>query len=133
VLAETLWTAVLEETKKLLGPTLGQGRTKIAELLADERCSQAVLVFLATTDVGRTPGPPAVGDGDGEASKASEYVGRQGARGTTRIFEEEDERYSTEARSRRTGLIPVGGTWALTSIRASFSFTGGLLPTADRT
>jgi len=50
---------------------------KIAELLADERCSQAVLVFLATTDVGRTPGPPAAGDGDGEASEASESEGRE--------------------------------------------------------
>jgi len=61
------------------GPTRGRARTKIAELLADERCSQAVLVFLATTEVERTSGPPMAGDGDGEASEAS--VGRQGARG----------------------------------------------------
>jgi len=31
--------AVLEETRKLPGPTWGRDRTKIAELLADERCS----------------------------------------------------------------------------------------------
>jgi len=77
----------MEEAKKLPGPTRGRGRTKIAELLADERRSQAVLDFLATTDVGRTSGPPLIGDGDGEANEASEYVGRQGARGTTGIFE----------------------------------------------
>jgi len=69
---KTLWAVGLEETRKLLGPTRGWGRTKIAELLADERCSQAVLVFLATTDVGRSSGPPVAGDGDGEASEASE-------------------------------------------------------------
>jgi len=48
-----------------------------AELLADERRSQAVLVFLATTDVGRVSGPPVAGDGDGEASEASEWEYRE--------------------------------------------------------
>jgi len=38
----------LKETRELPDPTRGRDRTKIAELLADERCSQAVLVFLAT-------------------------------------------------------------------------------------
>jgi len=38
-------------------------------MLADERCSQAALVFLATTDVGRTSGPPEAEEGDGEASE----------------------------------------------------------------
>jgi len=64
-------------TRKLSGPTRGRDRTKIAELLADERCSQAVLVLLATTDVGRTSGPPVAGDGDGEASEASEWEYRE--------------------------------------------------------
>ena len=50
--------------------------TTIAELLADEWCSQAVLVFLATTDVGRTSGLP-VADGDAEASEASEWEDRE--------------------------------------------------------
>jgi len=35
--------------QKLPGPTRGRDRTKIAELFADERCSQAILDFLATT------------------------------------------------------------------------------------
>ena len=37
---------------------------KIAELLAVEQCSQAVIVFLATADVWRTSGPPVAGEGD---------------------------------------------------------------------
>jgi len=40
----------LVETKKIPGPIRGRDRTKIAELFADERCSQAILDFLATTD-----------------------------------------------------------------------------------
>ena len=53
-------------------------RTGIAELLADERCSQAVLDFLATTDVGRTAGLPVVNEEDDAASEASEWEGRSG-------------------------------------------------------
>jgi len=49
---KTLWTTVLEEARMLPGPTRGRDRTKIAELFAGERCSQALLDFLATTDVG---------------------------------------------------------------------------------
>ena len=41
-------------------------------LLADERCSQAVLQFLATTDVGWTSGPAVAEDEEGAASEASE-------------------------------------------------------------
>ena len=67
---KTLWAAVLEETKKLPGPTRGRGRTKIAELFADERCSQAILDFLATTGVGRKAGPPVAEEGEGGASEA---------------------------------------------------------------
>ena len=48
----------LRRDQKAPGPDRGGDRTKIAELLADEWRSQAVLVFLATTDVGRTSGPP---------------------------------------------------------------------------
>jgi len=66
---KTHWTTVLKETRKLPGPTQGRYRTNIAELLADERCSQAVLQFLATTDVGRTSGPPVA---EGEEDAASE-------------------------------------------------------------
>jgi len=69
---------VLEETRKLPGPTQGRDRTNIAELLVDERCSQAVLAFLANTDVGRTSDPPVAGEEDREASEASEGGGRAG-------------------------------------------------------
>jgi len=70
---------LLKETGKLPGPTRGRDRTSIAELLADERCSQAVLEFLANTGVGRTSGPPAAGEEDGEASEASEWEERERA------------------------------------------------------
>ena len=50
------WTTVLEVTGKFPGPTRGRGRSKITELFADERCSQAILDFLATTDVERKAG-----------------------------------------------------------------------------
>jgi len=70
---KTLWATVLKETNKLPGPTRGRGWTSIAELLADERCSQAVLDFFANIDVGRTSGPPVAGEGDDEASEASEW------------------------------------------------------------
>jgi len=69
---KTLWTTVLKETTKLPGPTRRRDRTGIAELLADERCSQAVLQFFATTDVGRTSGPPVAEDNEDAASEASE-------------------------------------------------------------
>ena len=87
---KTLWAAVLEETKKLPGPTRGRDRTKIAELLVDERCSQAVLVFIATTDVGETSGPPVAGDGDGEASEASEWEDREREERLAFLREEEE-------------------------------------------
>jgi len=50
---------VREET----GP--GKGRFKISELFADERCSKAILDFLATTEVGRTAVPPVVDEEPG--------------------------------------------------------------------
>src|ERR1700704_2762272 len=37
---KTLWTSILEGTRKLPGPTHGRDRTSIAELLADVRCGQ---------------------------------------------------------------------------------------------
>ena len=74
---KTLWATVLEETKKLLGPTRGRDRTEIAELFADERCSQTILDFLATADVGRTAGPPVAEEEQGAASEASEWEDRE--------------------------------------------------------
>ena len=54
-------------------------RTITAELLADERCSQAVLDFLATTDVSRTAGPPVANEEDDAASEASEWEAQERA------------------------------------------------------
>jgi len=59
---KNLWATVLKEARKLPGPARERRRTSIAGLLADERCSQAVLQFLATTDVGWTSGPPVAED-----------------------------------------------------------------------
>ena len=42
-----MWAQVREEIRR------GKGRFKIRDLLANRRCSQAVLDFLSTTDVGR--------------------------------------------------------------------------------
>jgi hypothetical protein len=44
---KTLWAEVRKETGR------GKSRWKVRDLLADERCSRAVLDFLSTTDVGR--------------------------------------------------------------------------------
>ena len=76
---KTLWATVLETTRKLPGPTRGRAHTNIAELLADEWCSQAVIQFLATTDVGTTAGPPVAEDNEDAASEASEWEARDQA------------------------------------------------------
>ena len=88
----TLWATVLEETRKLPGHTRGRDRTSIAELLADERCSQAVLDFLATTDVGRTSGPPAAGEDEDASSEASEWEAREQEERAWERREEEEVR-----------------------------------------
>jgi hypothetical protein len=46
-----------------------KSRWKVRNLLADERCSRAVLDFLATTDVGRRVPAPAEEDAQSEASE----------------------------------------------------------------
>jgi len=53
----------------------GQDRFKISELFTDERCSKAILDFLATTEVGRTAGPPVADEEPG--SEASEWEKRE--------------------------------------------------------
>jgi len=67
---------VLEETKKLPGPTRSRDRTKVAGLFADERCSQAILDFL--DDRRRKDGRP-TGSRRGRmrASEASEWEDRE--------------------------------------------------------
>jgi hypothetical protein len=42
-----IWKAVRVQTKR------GRDRFRIADLFADERCTEAILEFLETTDVGR--------------------------------------------------------------------------------
>jgi len=69
-------------------PPRGRDHTSIAELLADERCSQAVLDFLANTGVGRTSGPP-VGEEDEAASVTSEWEAREQAERDCGSMEEE--------------------------------------------
>jgi len=70
-------------------------RTSIAELLADERCSQAVLQFFETTDVGRTSGTPVAEGEEDAASEASEWEARDQPQ---RAWErrEEEERLGAE-------------------------------------
>jgi hypothetical protein len=46
----------------------GKERFKVRDLLADPRCSQPVLDFLSTTDVGRRAPPPAE-DAESEVSE----------------------------------------------------------------
>ena len=55
--------------------------------VADERCSQAILDFLATTDVGRTAGPPVAERG---ASEASEREDREREEQLALLREEEE-------------------------------------------
>ena len=54
----------------------GKGRLKISELFDDERCSKAILDFQATTEVGRTAGPPVADEEPGSLG-----VGEERARG----------------------------------------------------
>ena len=89
---KTLWATVLEETHKLPGPLLGRDRTSIAELLTDERSSQAVLDFLATTDVGRASGLPVASEEEDAASESSEWEAREQAERAWERREEEEER-----------------------------------------
>ena len=59
----TMWQEVKKETGKW------NSRWKIQDLLADQRCSQAVLDFLSSMDVGRTVPPVEVDDAESEASE----------------------------------------------------------------
>ena len=87
---KTLWATILMETRKLPGPTRRRDRTSIAELLADGRCSQAVLQFLAT-DVVRTSGLPVAEDEEDAASEASVWEAREQEE---RIWERREEEES---------------------------------------
>ena len=60
---KTLWAEVRKETGRW------KSRWKVRDLLADERCSRAVLDFLSTTDVGRLVPAPVEEDAQSEASE----------------------------------------------------------------
>jgi len=80
----------LEEIRKLPCPTRGKGRTKIAELFADERCSQALLdsSYNRRREDGRLTG----GRRHRSSGQRSLGVGQQGARGTLAAVRQEEER-----------------------------------------
>ena len=86
-----------------------KSRWKIRDLLADERCSQAVLDFLSTTDVGRLVPPEEEGDA---GSEVSEWELRE------RREREEERRAEAEALGAEEEL-GGGGTTAVPSFMAS--------------
>ena len=81
-----LWKEVWKERGR------GRSRFPIRDLLADDRCSRAVLDFLSTTDVGRLALAPVEEDAQ---SEASEWEVRERR-------EQEDER---EAETERLGAV----------------------------
>ena len=66
---KTLWAKVLKETKRR------KSGWAVRDLMADERCGQAVLNFLSSTDVGRLV-PPRKKEDDA-ASEVSEWELRE--------------------------------------------------------
>ena len=65
----------------------GESRRKIWDLLADWRCSQAVLDFLSTTDVGRRV--PALAEGRTECGVRVGTLGAEGKGEERRVDAEE--------------------------------------------
>jgi len=86
-----LWAEVLKETGRR------KSRWKIQDLLADQRCSQAVLDYLSSTDLGRTV--PAVEEEADAGSEVSEWELRE-------RLERVDER-RTEAEALGGGEVPL--------------------------
>jgi len=66
---KTLWVEVLKETKRR------KSRWTVRDLMADERCGQAVLDFLYSTDVGRLV--PPLKKEDDAGSEVSEWELRE--------------------------------------------------------
>jgi hypothetical protein len=88
-----LWAEVWKETGR------GKSRFKIRDLLVDGRCSQAVLDFLTSTDVGRlVPTPGAEEDAQ---SEASEWERRE------RREKEEERRVEAEELSAEVEELPL--------------------------
>ena len=80
------------------GGSGGKTRFKIRDLLADKRCSQVVLDFLCTTDVGRLV--PAEEDAGCEMSEQERRV--------RRVRRERDEGRRAEAEELVAGELPLG-------------------------
>jgi len=55
----------------------------------DERCSQAILDSLATTDVGKTAGPPVAATEEEAGSEASQWGNREREEHLAQMAEEE--------------------------------------------
>jgi hypothetical protein len=88
----TLWAEVRKETGRW------KSRWKVRDLLADERCSRAVLDFLSTTDVGRLV--PAAAEEDAQ-SEASEWELRE------RREREEERREEAEELGAEAEELPL--------------------------
>ena len=82
-----LWAEVLKETKRW------KSRWTIRDLLADERCGQAVLDFLSSTDVGRLV-PPLEEEGN---------AGSEVSEGELRERQEREEEREAEAEAEALG------------------------------
>ena len=78
--AATLWARAKETTKR------GKQKWRVGDLLADERCSLAVLAFLRTTYVGRAA-PPVEENWDSDEEEEERAVA---AAGVVRGEEEEE-------------------------------------------
>ena len=66
-----MWSTIKKETGRW------KSRWKIRDLFADPRCSQAILDFLAATQVGRRTPKPAEEDDEDAQSEASEWELRE--------------------------------------------------------
>jgi len=102
---KALWDTVKKETGRW------KSRWKIRDLFADPRCSQAILDFLATTQVGRRAPKPEEEDED-DRSEASEWELRE------REEREEGRRRRDEAlgaeAEERLEFFPLPFSYALT-------------------
>jgi len=76
-----MWERAKEETKR------GERRWRVGDLLADQRCSPAVLDFLRTTYMGRAA-PPVEENWDSDEEEEERAVA---AAGVLREEEEEEE------------------------------------------
>jgi len=70
---KTLWTTVLEETRKLPAQPGARTARRSRSCSPTSGAARRFSIFLATTDVGRMAGPPVAEDAEAAASEASEW------------------------------------------------------------